>query len=83
MGAVSPAHLIIVLVVALLILGPGKLPETGEALGKAVREFRRAISDEPTAPQPSGAGGPPATAAVIGATPIATTIPDGAAALES
>lgn len=33
MGAVSPAHLIIVLVVALLILGPGKLPETGEALG--------------------------------------------------
>jgi sec-independent protein translocase protein TatA len=48
MGAVSPTHLIIVLVVALLILGPGKLPETGEALGKAVRELRRAMADEPT-----------------------------------
>jgi TatA/E family protein of Tat protein translocase len=41
-------HLIIILVVALLILGPGKLPETGEALGKAIREFRRAVADEPS-----------------------------------
>ena len=49
MGALSPTHLIVVLVVALLVLGPGKLPETGEALGKAVREFRRAMVDEPGA----------------------------------
>ena len=47
MGALSPTHLIIMLVVALLILGPGKLPETGEALGNAVRELRRAMADEP------------------------------------
>lgn len=48
MGALSPTHLIVIVVVALLVLGPGKLPESGEALGKAVREFRRALADEPT-----------------------------------
>ncbi len=46
---ITPLHLIIVLVVALLILGPGKLPETGAALGKAIREFRHAMSDNVTA----------------------------------
>lgn len=43
MGALSPVHLIIILVIALLILGPGKLPETGAALGHAIREFRHAV----------------------------------------
>ena len=43
MGALSPVHLIIILVIALLVLGPGKLPETGAALGRAVRGFRDAV----------------------------------------
>src|SRR4029077_15120766 len=43
LDGITPAHLIIVLVVALLILGPGKLPETGAALGKAMREFRHGM----------------------------------------
>jgi len=42
---ITPVHLIIVLVIALLILGPGKLPETGAALGKAFREFRHGLTD--------------------------------------
>jgi sec-independent protein translocase protein TatA len=52
MGALSPAHLIVILVVALLVLGPGKLPETGAALGRAVRGFRDAVEgkDPPAAP---------------------------------
>jgi sec-independent protein translocase protein TatA len=41
----SPLHLIIVLVIAVLVLGPGKLPEVGAALGKTIREFRKATSD--------------------------------------
>ena len=45
MGAVSPIHLIIVLVIALLILGPGKLPEVGAALGKSIREFKKATTE--------------------------------------
>jgi sec-independent protein translocase protein TatA len=42
---VGPAELIIVLVIALLVLGPGKLPEVGASLGKTIREFRKASSD--------------------------------------
>lgn len=42
---VGPMELIIVLVIALLVLGPGKLPEVGAAFGKTIREFRKASSD--------------------------------------
>jgi TatA/E family protein of Tat protein translocase len=38
-------ELIVLLVIALLILGPGKLPEVGAALGRSIREFRKAASD--------------------------------------
>ncbi len=41
----GPLELIIVLVIALLVLGPGKLPDVGSALGKSLREFRKAAGD--------------------------------------
>ena len=41
----GPLELVIILVIALLVLGPGKLPEVGSALGKSIREFRKASSD--------------------------------------
>jgi twin arginine-targeting protein translocase, TatA/E family len=41
----GPLELVIILVIALLILGPGKLPEVGSALGKSIREFRKASAD--------------------------------------
>ncbi len=64
MGAISPLHLVIVLVVALIVIGPRKLPETGAALGKAIREFREATRDElPTAaPAPIAAAQAPIAA---------------------
>lgn len=40
----QPTHLIIVLVVALLILGPKRLPEAGRALGQGLKEFKNSIS---------------------------------------
>ena len=43
MGALSPVHLVLVLLIALLVIGPGKLPETGAALGHAIRDFRQAM----------------------------------------
>jgi len=55
MGAISPVHLIIVLVVALLIIGPRKLPETGAALGRAVKDFRDSLEGRDEKP-----GEPPA-----------------------
>jgi TatA/E family protein of Tat protein translocase len=41
----GPLELVIILVIALLILGPGKLPEVGASLGKSIREFRKASSE--------------------------------------
>jgi len=38
-------HLIIILVIVLIIFGPGKLPELGKGLGKSIREFKKAMSD--------------------------------------
>jgi sec-independent protein translocase protein TatA len=58
MGALSPLHLVVILVVALLIIGPGKLPETGKALGTAIRDFRRAVDgkDDPVIGDDSASG---------------------------
>jgi sec-independent protein translocase protein TatA len=42
----QPTHLLFVLVVALLVLGPKRLPEVGRALGDGIRDFRSAISGE-------------------------------------
>jgi sec-independent protein translocase protein TatA len=42
---IGPFELLLVLILALLILGPGKLPEVGSALGRTIREFRRASTD--------------------------------------
>lgn len=49
-GLLRPQHLLIILVVALFIFGPKKLPELGQGLGKGIRSFRdsmRAASEEP------------------------------------
>jgi len=37
--------LLIILIIVLIVYGPGKLPEVGGAIGKAMREFRKASSD--------------------------------------
>lgn len=49
-GILQPSHLLIILVVALFIFGPKKLPELGQGLGKGIRSFRdsmKAGSEEP------------------------------------
>lgn len=38
-------ELIVILVLALIIFGPGKLPEVGKALGRGINEFKRASKD--------------------------------------
>jgi len=45
MGNIGLAELVVLLVVVLILFGPGKLPEVGNALGKAVGEFRRGIRE--------------------------------------
>lgn len=45
MGPIGWPELIILLVVVLIVFGPGKLPDIGNAIGKGVREFRKASND--------------------------------------
>ena len=53
---IGPFELLLVLVLALLILGPGKLPEVGSALGRTIREFRKASTDVEDSLRVDGAG---------------------------
>jgi sec-independent protein translocase protein TatA len=41
---IGPGELIIVLIIALLVLGPKRLPEVGKSLGRGMREFKDSIS---------------------------------------
>lgn len=45
MGSIGPMELIVIMVIALLVFGPKKLPEIGRGLGSALREFRRHSRD--------------------------------------
>jgi sec-independent protein translocase protein TatA len=44
MPGIGPMELVVVLVVALLILGPKRLPSAGRSLGQSMREFKEAIT---------------------------------------
>ena len=77
---IGPGELILILIIALIVLGPGRLPDVAASLGKSVREFRRAATDvsdagtlDPAAPQATTAS-PQATTAPPppGSTPSAT-----------
>ncbi len=71
MPSLGPAEILVILVVALLVFGPNKMPEIGRQVARGVREFRRiqehlsselhsVVSDlDPTAPTPASSGGDP------------------------
>ena len=72
---IGPGELILILIIALVVLGPGKLPDVASSLGKSVREFRKAATDltdagkldapapsTPAAQPPASASTPPAAA---------------------
>ena len=42
---IGPAEMIVILVIALIVFGPKRLPEIGRTVGKSLREFRRATQD--------------------------------------
>jgi len=44
-GIFQPMHLLLILVIALLVFGPGKLPDLGKALGESIREFKKAVAN--------------------------------------
>ena len=42
-GLLQPVHLFFILLIVLILFGPGKLPELGKGLGKGIREFKDAM----------------------------------------
>ena len=46
MPSLGPTELIVILVLAIVLFGAGKIGDVGGALGKSIREFRRAANDE-------------------------------------
>ncbi len=45
MDLFAPSHLLIILLIILVIFGPSKLGDVGGAMGKAIRDFKRAMND--------------------------------------
>jgi sec-independent protein translocase protein TatA len=45
MPNVGPMELIIILAIALVVLGPKKLPEVGRSIGRGMREFKESLSE--------------------------------------
>jgi TatA/E family protein of Tat protein translocase len=74
---IGAPELIVILIIALIVLGPGKLPDVAASLGKSVREFRKAATDVSEAARidvpasTPAAPAPPATAAPAAADPTA------------
>jgi len=76
MLGLSPAHLIIILVIALIVIGPGKLPEVGAAIGKSVKEFQKAtggLTETLTGTLPTAT--PPAPVAPVVQAPLGQAQP--------
>lgn len=81
MFGVGWTEILVILVVALLVLGPNKLPDIAKGLGKGLRDFRKAMSsldEDPTEPPPRPAAWSTPTTPPAPATPPATpAIPSG------
>ncbi|MFO7264948.1 MAG: twin-arginine translocase TatA/TatE family subunit [Limnochordales bacterium] len=54
MFGIGAMELVVILILALIIFGPSKLPEVGRAIGRSVREFRKAASEVMDDDRPAG-----------------------------
>jgi TatA/E family protein of Tat protein translocase len=71
---IGAPELIIILIIALVVLGPGKLPDVASSLGKSVREFRKAATDVSDAGKLTPPAQAPAAAASAPAAPAPNTL---------
>jgi sec-independent protein translocase protein TatA len=67
MPNVGPLELAIVLIIALVVFGPKRLPELGRSLGRGIREFRGSLGGDNSEPEPPEAIEPPKQPAEKGA----------------
>jgi sec-independent protein translocase protein TatA len=59
MGIENPVHLLFIAVIALIVLGPKRLPELAKALGRATHEFRESLSHGESVKEPEDPAEPP------------------------
>ena len=93
MFGIGVPELILILVVGLIVFGPGKLPEVGRSLGKGLREFRKASNaltqginapdPPPPPPAPQPAHHPPVAQPIQTAQPVQETAQPAPATMES
>jgi sec-independent protein translocase protein TatA len=69
MPSIGPLELVVVLVIALLILGPKKLPEVGRSVGRGMREFKDSITGAGDDQAPAQMAAAPVEAAPVEAAP--------------
>jgi len=50
-GLLQPMHLLVILVIVLIIFGPGKLPELGSSIGKTIKGFKRSMEGREQIPE--------------------------------
>lgn len=46
LGNIGPMEIVVVLIIALIVFGPKRLPELGRSLGKGIREFKGSVTGE-------------------------------------
>jgi sec-independent protein translocase protein TatA len=64
MPNIGPMEIMIVAVIALLVLGPKRLPDAGRSLGRGLREFKHAVGGKDEADEPAAELAPPSTTAL-------------------
>ena len=71
LGSIGPLEIVVVLIIALVVFGPKRLPELGNSLGRGIREFRNTVTgvkedDAVKALSASGATPPPESSSKAG-----------------
>jgi len=60
MANIGPLEIAVVLVIVLVVFGPGRLPELGKSMGKGIREFKGSLSTEDKDEVPADSSSKPA-----------------------
>ena len=59
LGNIGPLEIVVVLIIALIVFGPKRLPELGRSLGKGIREFRGSLGGDDDDDEADRASSPP------------------------
>ena len=82
MANVGPLEILVVLIIALVVFGPKRIPELGQSLGKGIREFKASLEGSDSEPS-ERPGTEVASSKVVDAGPADTGAPDHQKSIET